>query len=291
MYNFWVVMKLEFRLIWRNWITWLMVLVMLIIGALCATGNRNEPWGSWANLGNTSFFVSLILVFCTGNQINRDREQRLTGIVLSTPVATPGYVLGKYIAGLASLFLLAGAALLSALLVDRFYNIQNVFLILAPVYYPPLGTQPYLISWAWLALIAIIFGATFMLACMTLTRGQRVIASIVVLLVWALPRFLQSMPQLLDITATVFYPDFSLGPASPAPSTPFRQFLIQHPALFQNGPPPANLVQPVMHLSLAGIPPSPTPAMFLWNRLFFVGLSLVLLILTIYGTHVMRRRA
>jgi len=109
MYNFWIVMKLESRLIWSNWITWLMVLVMLIIGALCASNNRNEPWSSWANLGTTSFSISLILAFCTGNQINRHREQRLAGIVLSTPVATTGYVCGKYIAGLASLFLLAGS--------------------------------------------------------------------------------------------------------------------------------------------------------------------------------------
>jgi hypothetical protein len=33
MYNFWIVMKREFRLIWRNWVTWLMVLVMLVIEA------------------------------------------------------------------------------------------------------------------------------------------------------------------------------------------------------------------------------------------------------------------
>jgi hypothetical protein len=31
--------------------------------------------------------------------------------------------------------------------------------------------------------------------------------------------------------------------------------------------------------------------MFLWNRLFFLGLSLLLLVLTIYGTHILRRRA
>ncbi|MGB8345651.1 MAG: hypothetical protein WCD86_12265 [Ktedonobacteraceae bacterium] len=261
--------------------------------ALCASSTCNEPWSSWANLGTTSFFISLILAFCTGNQINRDREQRLAGIVLSTPVATPGYVCGKYIAGLASLLLLAGSGLLSALLMDHFYTGSRAFLIFAPVFYPPLGTQPYLIGWAWLALTAIIFGATFMLACITLTRGQHVIASIAVLLIWVLPRFLtQSIPRLLDITASVFYPQFSLAPASHASGAdPLTQFLIQHPSLFQNGPPPANLVQQVMHLSLAGIPPLPTPALFLWNRLFFLGLSLMLLILTIYGTHVMRRHA
>ena len=120
MYNCWVVMKLEFRLIWRSFVTWLILVVMLVIGALCASGNRNEPWSSWAHLGNTSFFLSLILTFCTGNQINRDRARRLDGIVLSTPVAMKSYVCGKYLAGLASLLLLAGSGLLSALAVDHF---------------------------------------------------------------------------------------------------------------------------------------------------------------------------
>ncbi|BCL77912.1 hypothetical protein ccbrp13_03770 [Ktedonobacteria bacterium brp13] len=293
MYNFWIIMKLEFRLIWRNWVTWLMVLVMLAIGALCASNNRNEPWSSWAHLGTTSLFISLLLTFCTGNQINRDHAQRLAGIVLSTPVATPGYVFGKYLAGLASLLLLAGSSLLSALLTDHFATGSHAFLMFAPAFYPPLGAQPYLIGWAWFQLPAIIFGATFMLACMTLTRGQRVIAYIAAIIIWILPLFLtQSIPQLLDITANVFYPQFSLSsPVHASGTDPFNQFLIQHPSLFQGGPPPANLVQQVMHLSLAEIPPSSPPAMFLWNRLFFLSLSLMLLILTIYGTHVMRRHA
>jgi hypothetical protein len=293
MYNFWIVMKLEFRLIWRNWVTWLMVLVMLAIGALCASNNRNEPWGSWANLGTTSLFLSLILTFSTGNQINRDHAQRLAGIVLSTPVATPGYVLGKYLAGLVSLLLLAGSGLLSALLMDHFYAGLHAFLMFAPAFYPPLGAQPYLIGWAWFVLTAIVFGATFMLACMTLTRGQRAIAYIAAILIWILPLFLtQSIPQLLDITANVFYPQFSLSsPSHASGANPLNQFLIQHPVLFQDSPPPANLVGQVMHLSLAGIPPSSTPPMFLWNRLFFLSLSLTLLILTIYGTHTLRRHA
>lgn len=293
MYNFWVVMKLEFRLIWRNWVTWLMVLVMLFIGALCASNNRNEPWGSWAHLGTTSLFLSLILTFCTGNQINRDHAQRLDGIVLSTPVATPVYVLGKYLAGLASLLLLAGSSLLSALLTDRLATGSHGFLIFAPPFYPPLGAQPYLTGWTWLTLTSVIFGATFMLACMTLTRGQRAIAYLVSFFIWVLPLFLtQSIPQLLDITASVFFPQYSLAPASHVSSTdPFAQFVNQHPSWNMDAPPPANLVQPIMHLSLAGIPPSSTPAMFLWNRLFFLGFSLVLLVLTIYGTHILRRRA
>jgi len=293
MYTFWVVMKLEFRLIWRNWVTWLMVVVMLFIGALCASSNRNEPWSSWAHLGTTSFFISLILTFCTGNQINRDHARRLDGIVLSTPVATKSYVCGKYLAGLVSLLLLAGAGLLSALIVDRFPPGSHGFLLFAPPFYPSLGALSYLISWTWLTLPAIIFGATFMLASLTLTRGQRAIAYLVSLLIWVLPLFLtQSIPQLLDITAAVFFPQFSLAPASHVSGIdPFMQFVNQHPSWNMDAPPPANLVQPIMHLSLASTPPSPIPSLFLWNRLFFLGLSLLLLVLTISGTHTLRRRA
>jgi hypothetical protein len=286
-------MKLECRLIWRNWVTWLMLLITLLIGALCASNNRNQPWTSWAHLGNTSFFLSLILTFCTGNQINRDHAQRLDGIVLSTPIATKSYVCGKYLAGLASLLLLAGAGLLSALAVDHFPTGSQGFLLFSPLFYPPLGASPYLLGWVWFVLPAIIFGATFMLACMTLTRGQRTIAYLVSLLIWVLPLFLtQSIPPLLDITAAVFFPGFSLAPARPVSGiTPIRQFLMQHPVLRQDSPPPANLVQQVMHLSLAGIPPSPIPSLFLWNRLFFLGISVLLLALTIYETHALRLRA
>jgi hypothetical protein len=293
MYNFWTIMKLEFRLTWLNWVTWLMVAVMLIIGALCASSNRSEPWSTWAHLGHTGFFITLILAFCTGNQINRDHAQRLDGIVLSTPVATPGYVCGKYLAGLVSLLLLAGSGLLSALLVDQFPTGTPAFLIFSPLFYPPLGAQPYLIGWAWLVLTPITFGATLVLACMTLTRGKLVIASLTILPIWILPLFLVgSIPQLLDITAAVFFPQYSLASAHPVSAiTPLNQFLLHHPVLFQNSPPPADLVQQVMHLSQAAIPPSSPPIMFLWNRLFFLGLSLLLLVLTIYSTHALRGRA
>ena len=130
-----------------------------------------------------------------------------------------------------------------------------------------------------------------MLTCITLTRGQRAIAFIAAFLIWILPLFLtQSIPQLLDITANVFFPDFSLAPATHVSGTdPFRQFVYQHPSWNMDAPPPANLVQSIMHLSLAVIPPPSIPPMFLWNRLFFLGLSLVLLVLTIYSVHVMRR--
>jgi hypothetical protein len=177
---------------------------------------------------------------------------------------------------------------------DRFYTGQDAVLMIAPVFFPPLGAYPYLVGWAWFTLTALIFGAAFMLACLTLTRGQRAIASSALLLIWVLPRVLTpAMPQLLDITATVFYPQFSLAPSRHVAATnPLLQFMTQHPAWNMDAPPPAGLVQPILHFSLADIPASfLPPAILLWNRLFFLGLALVLLVVTIYGTQALRRQA
>lgn len=292
MYNLWPVAKLEFRLIWSSRVSWLIAAVMLIIGALCAANNRQTPWNSWVQIQIAGFYISLILAFCTGNQINRDYEQRLAGIVLTTPVSTAGYVLGKYIAGLASLLLLAGSGLISALVTAYFYDNRSALLIFPPVFYPPLGVAPYVSGWAFFALTPVIFGASFMLAGITLAGGQRVPAYIAAVLIWILPRFLGStMPQILDLTGANTFPQFSLAAARPVSvSSPLEQFLVRHPSLEAATPPSAEIVQQVMNLTLPELPPRTwPPSLFFWKCLFFLSLSLVLLALTIYGTHLLRR--
>ena len=189
MYNFWTVMKLELTLIWRNWATWLIALAMIFIGVLAADNNLNQPWGVWGQITFISLFLTLILTFSTGNQVNRDRERRLDGVIFSAPVATPIYVLAKYSAALLSLLGLAVLSLLAAILTDQFYHVPQRVFFLSPVIYPSLGPQVYLLGWLWLLLVPMIFGATFMFACITLTRGKRVVAYIVAFLVWLIPVF------------------------------------------------------------------------------------------------------
>lgn len=294
MSNFWTVMRLELSLIWRNWITWLISLGMLVIGALCAANNRHEPWSTWQQFAFVALVLTVILIFTTGNQINRDRERRLDGIVFSTPVNTPVYVLGKYLAALLSLLCLVGLSLLAALLMDHFYPWQIVnalwggqsFLFFAPGIYPSLGPQPYLIGWLWLFLVPILFGAAFIFACITLTRGQRVIAYITVILLWLiLPLFAHDyIPDLLDITGNSFFFRYSFGGPSPA-----QQLLFSSNNTGNRLTP--QLAQRAVQLSLADIPPHSWPNSFLWNRLLFLALTLVLLGLTTYGVHYMRRHA
>lgn len=285
MRNFWTVMKLELFLTSRNWATWLIALAMILIGALAADNNRNQPWGSWEQFIFIGLFLTLILTFSTGNQVNRDRERKLDGVVFSTPVATPVYVLAKYCSALLSLFCLAGLSLLVAVLTDQFYNVPQRVLFLSPVIYPSLGSQAYLSGWAWTILVPVIFGATFMLTVITLTHGKRVVAYSATLLIWLIPLFTANSPDnqsgfIGDITVTSFIP-----PMNPATDLWFRH--LMHPTNL----PEAQFVQQIMHLSLAAIPPASLVNNLLWNRLLFLALSLVLLTLTIYGVQHARRHA
>ena len=283
--TFWIVMKLELVFTWRNWATWLVALAMIFIGVLAADNNLNQPWGVWSQFIFCGLFLTLILVFTTGNQLNRDRERRLDGVILSTSVSTPTYVLAKYSASLLSLLSLAGFSLLAAIVTDQFYHVPQQMLVFSPAVYPALGPQPYLLGWAWLMLVPIIFGAAFMLACTTLARGKRVVAYIATLPIWIIPFFMSSPPKndFFDITGISFIP-FS------DPATTFWfDSMMKNPGL--NGLPTAQYIQQIMSLSRADVPPAPTIHDLLVNRLFFLGIAVILLGLTIIGTQRMRRNA
>ncbi|HLH63776.1 MAG TPA: hypothetical protein VKV20_19020 [Ktedonobacteraceae bacterium] len=284
MYNFWTVMKLELFLIWRSWATWLIALAMILIGMLAADNNRNEPWGIWGQIVTVGMFLALILTFSTGNQINRDRERRLDGVVFSTPVMTTVYVLAKYSAALLSLLALTGLSLLAAILTDQFYSVPQQVLFLSPVMYPSLGLQVYLLGWVWVMLVPVIFGAAFIFACITLTRGNRVVAYIATLLIWLIPIFTASLntAAFFDITATSFIPG----------SSPAIDFWFQYsPGVSPHPIPLSQFIQKIMPLARAGVPPAPLLNNLLWNRLFFLGLAAVLLYVTILSVQRARRNA
>jgi hypothetical protein len=224
------------------------------------------------------------LVFSTGNQVHRDRERRLDGVVFSTPVATPIYVLGKYGAALLSLLGLAGSSLLAAMLTNQLYKVPQRVLFFSPVIYPSLGPQVYLLLGAWLLLVPIIFGAIFMFACTTLTRGKRVVGYIAALLIWLTLMFTSYPPRgwFFDVTALSFVPNPDQA----------VDFWFQHDPV--GSPHPISLhqyIQQIMPLARADVPPTSLANGLLWNRLFFLGISIVLTCLTIYGVQRIRRSA
>ncbi|HZU65665.1 MAG TPA: hypothetical protein VFA09_00180 [Ktedonobacteraceae bacterium] len=284
MRSFWTVMKLELYLFWRSWTTWLIALAIILIGVLAADNNRNQPWGIWGQIVTVGMFLALILTFSTGNQINRDRERRLDGVIFSTPVMTTIYVLAKYSAALLSLLALTGLSLLAAMLTDQFYNVPRQVLFLSPVVYPSLGVQVYLLGWVWVMLVPVIFGAAFIFATITLTRGNRVAAYIVTLLTWLIPVFTASLNPAVffDISATSFL--YSSSPAV--------DFWIQHYPGGSPAPIPLpQFIQKIMPLARTEVPPAALLDNLLWNRLFFLGLAAVLLYITMLGVQRSRRNA
>lgn len=282
MHTFWVVMKLELLLIWRNWATWLIALAMLFIGLLAAVNNRNQPWSIWGQSVTVGLFITLILTFSTGNQMNRDRERRLDGVIFSTPIKTSVYVLAKYGASLLSLLALTSLSLLTTLFTDQFYSIPSQVLFLSPAIYPPLGFQVYLQDLIWVLLVPVLFGATFMFACTTLTRDKRAIAYIATALIWLIPYFaIHSNGSFIDIGGL----SFAVG------STPATIFWFLHHAGSQSSLQMAQFTSQIMPLARAEMPPASLLNTLLWNRLLFLGLTLILLFLTVLIVQRTRRNA
>jgi hypothetical protein len=206
MRGLWTVIRLELKLNRRGKAIWIIGLFMAILGINAASGIRAMPNAAWTNFGiSEAFLITLILTLSTGDQINRDRERRLDGVILSTPISTAIYVWGKYLAALAMLLGLSSIYLIVAILVDQFDNWHTppaVLAFVSPSMFPPLGPWPYVVIWGLLVIAPIIFGAALVFAGITITRGQRIIAYIGVLIIWLSSIFFENMPDLLDITTS-----------------------------------------------------------------------------------------
>lgn len=103
-------------------------------------------------------------------------------------------------------------------------------------------------------------------------------------LVWLIPVFASSLNRglLFDITAMSFIPG----------SSPAVDFWFQHdPGGSPHPIPLSQFAQQIMLLSRADVPPASLLNGLLWNRLFFLGLALALLYLTILGVQRARQNA
>lgn len=287
MRDLWTVIRLELTLNHRGKALWIIGLFMAILGINAASGIRAMPNAAWTNFGiSEAFLISLVLTLSTGDQINRDRERRLDGVILSTPISTAIYVWGKYLAALAMLLGLSSIYLIVAILVDQFDNWHNPPAVLAFVsqsMFPPLGPWPYVVIWSLLVIVPIIFGAALVFAGITITRGQRIVAYISVLIIWLSSIFFENMPDLLDITTSSI--DHRYTPPGSDPV-----FMLELNVWPGHLPDP-NVANRVIHLVQANIPPSYLPISFLWNRLFFLGLAVLLILLTMRSVGKQRQGA
>ena len=112
MKDFWTVIHMELLLFRRGRLSWLLAIFMVLWGLfLVSAAIRFTAYNAWFHFGISYFVLTLLLTFLTGNQIQRDREQRLDSVVWSTPMATGVYVCGKYVA---TLLLVVGFYVLGA---------------------------------------------------------------------------------------------------------------------------------------------------------------------------------
>ena len=89
------VTRLELTLLLRSRGWWITALIMVGLGVWAAAGAREAPWSAWGNLAIVAMLGTLILTFSTGDQVSRDRERHLDGVLLSTPMSTAAYVWGS----------------------------------------------------------------------------------------------------------------------------------------------------------------------------------------------------
>lgn len=281
----WAVARVEAVLLLRGRGLWLTGFIMAALGALAGSMARQTPWAAWGHIGFTATASTLLLAFASGDQIRRDRAQRLDGVLLSTPAPTAAYVVGKYLAALAALLGLAGIGLAAALLTDRFdaWGAPPAFLGRAD--FPPLGAGPYLAGWGLLVVVPLAFGAALALAATTLLPGARTAAAFGILALWLLPLFVAGWPALLDVTGVGAGPLRRLGidrEVARLASEEVRRAGLLAPGEEQTGRLPAAVKAHLAGLARAAVPPR-YPAGFWWNRAFFLGASAALVALTTYG--------
>src|SRR5215472_3033003 len=97
----WLVITMELRLHLRGKIGWLLAAFMAVSSVYVlfqAYLSHSYPRNFWPNMALVYALLTFVLVFATGDQIQRDRDCRLDGVILSTPIATATYVSGKYLA-------------------------------------------------------------------------------------------------------------------------------------------------------------------------------------------------
>ena len=287
MREFWAVFRLELRLLLRSWGIWVAGLVPLFFGVWEATMAREFPFDAWSQFTVAVLFVTLILTLTTGGQVTRDRDRHIDGVLLSTPATTQAYVWGKYLAALVVLLGLAALMLPGAILMDRFTVLRDPPAVLGHSHYPSLGPWPYVSAWLILVVVPIVFGAALSLACVTLTHGQRVISSIVVIVLWLGPAMLSSafsggLATLFDVVGGTLYGSIANIPLPPS---------LQNIVYFSTPVAPSPEIRAeVVRIVVAHLPPE-LPGIFTWNRALFVALAVALALLTVRHVRAQRRGA
>lgn len=282
MASFLAVARTELLLLWRSRGVRAAIPLLALAGMVAASRIREAPWGAWSQFSFTIALATLALTLAGGDPLGRDRERRLDGVLLSTPVPTVAYVLGKYLAAVCALAgpLLVG--LLAALLADRFYGWRDPPLLLGRALFPALGARAYFCGWAVLMPVPALFGAALGMCGLALGRGGRLLVACAALAIWLAPLVSDGWPAALDLAglASQRWPDA----AQEDIARQANQEIQARAARSAGSSPSADLLPQATREHLAGraamtVPP-PLPPGFVWSRGLYLGVTAALLALT-----------
>lgn len=277
MKRFSTVFYFELLLYWRGWLGWAIAVIVALFGwNIAPLVNLQTPL-LWEILCLAFSLLTLMLAFMTGNQIQRDRQLRLDGIIMSTAVATGSFVLGKYLAQLLTILFYAAVALL-ALLGASLRTIE------APYFSPPLGPGVVVQIWLMLVPVPLIFVCALTLFGISLLRGKRAFVFVLVLLIWIVPIALIGwLPDVLSLST----PSLLILPSSQPPSSSMLRLdsakRLYVEKLSSDGVlhfTPAD-GKDLVHLYQTMVIPEHMTTTFLLNRGLFLALSTLLFIGTL----------
>ncbi|GCE13876.1 ABC transporter permease [Tengunoibacter tsumagoiensis] len=292
MYGIRAIVRLELLVAWRGRAIWIVALFMTLLGVWTTAQVRSNPFDTWGQFSRTALIMTLVLSFVTGDQIARDRSHRVDGIFLGTPITTSAYVGAKFLAGIIIILGLAIIELIASLLMDLPASWQNTAPFLANSQYPPLGPQIYLVGWVWTILPALFLSASIMLIGITALRGQRIISSLIMIVLCLAPLVLFSnrdaspVTDWFDINSTSFVYKY---PPDTTPATLFLETQRERLHFSPIGPPPYDVGLHILDLLKKVEVPANFPPSLLESRLLFIGLALFLFILTTAIVHRQRR--
>jgi hypothetical protein len=292
----WVVLRMELRLFLHGRGIWAAALILFIVGLNLPPSVRNSPFSAWGRLASATIFPTLLLALVTGDQIVRDRGQRVDAVLLSTAVPTWAYAWGKYLAALLGLLATSTTFTIAAVLMDRLPRAHSTVPFLGTMEFPPLGAWPYIAGWIWLIVTPVIFGTALALAATTL--GGRIPAAVLILVLWLLPATGTGAYWLVDVSTQQLTAQHHLNTLDQAAIA--REAIHNLPADACSGPHSYIPVptcfglysardghyisvpeQRLMAIIARHLPP-PFPPAFYWNRALFLGLAPLLLCLSVW---------
>ncbi len=278
MNTFQIIFFNELRLLQRNRLLWIILPIALLLGfyiGVIAQVQLYNIWGIWCTM---SIFITLSFIVAN-DQIYRDKEYRVAEIIFTSPVRSWQYICGKYAANFAVSLVISLIFTGMTLFVNQFIIMQDsnpftsALIKVEPnqIIYSSPGAFAYLYMWLWLYPVTLAFGIALFNFLIILLRGQRVLAMIVIVMIWVLASNGNTLPFVLDPTGAQLGNYLQIS----------KQF-YQIPEIKSN----ISIIYPLIQQYIF----QPLPEQFYINRLLLIAGTIILIVLVIIMVNRKRRQ-